>query len=42
MVALDRPYVNLWFHTECFASIGDYNKMKEFLKKYKKFWNKNV
>ncbi len=41
MYAIDRPYVNLWFHPRCFAKIEDnlldyfssnYNKIEAFIR----------
>ena len=31
MVALERPYVNLFFHKGCYDKIGDYNGILEFI-----------
>jgi len=30
MYAIDRPYVNLFFHKDCFNKIGGYRKMGEY------------
>lgn len=42
MVALDRPYINLWFHTDCFASIQSNKELVKFLTENEEIWNKKA
>ena len=37
MVALDRPYKNLWFHRSCLVKLGD--GLNDFLIENRKIWD---
>lgn len=31
MVAIERPYANLFFHTDCYNKFNSYDKLNEFI-----------
>ena len=38
MIALDRPYINLWIHASCLKKIGGYDDLDSFLQENREIW----
>ena len=41
LVALDRPYINLWFHRKCYSRLNE-EELIAFLNETQKIWDKNT
>jgi len=41
IVALDRPYINLWFHHKCYSRLNE-KELLAFLNETQKIWDKKV